>query len=114
MSKPKSIYMWENVDNTIQRIESRIDLFTKKTDLYYPRYCSKDNEDLSFKSSHIIGAFVQMKNQFEFAYGFKSHSTYINEQISKLEGCLHSRRQNKMKTFPLFGNEFLPPSKILP
>ena len=61
MSKPKSIYMWENVDNTIQIIESRIDLFTKKTDLYYPRYCSKDNEDLSFKSSHIIGTFVQMK-----------------------------------------------------
>ena len=60
MIKTESIYMWENVDKTIQIIESRIDLISKKTDLYYPQYCSKDNEDCSHKSSKIIGEFVQM------------------------------------------------------
>ena len=44
-------------------------------------------------------------------YGFKSQYTSINEQFYKLEGCLHSRRKNKLKTFPPFGNEVLPPSK---
>ena len=44
-------------------------------------------------------------------YGFKSQCTYINELFPKLEGCLHSIRKNKLKTFPPFGNEFLPPSK---
>ena len=54
MSKPQSIYMWENVDKTTKRIESRIDLLSKTTDLYYPQYFSKDNEYFSLKSSHII------------------------------------------------------------
>ena len=55
MSKPQSIYMWENVDMIIQIIESRIDLILKTTDLYDSQYCSKDNEDCSLKYSHIIG-----------------------------------------------------------
>ena len=48
---------------------------------------------------------------FEFAYGFKSHCTFINECSSKLEVCLNLRRKNNIKTFSPFGNEFLPPSK---
>ena len=91
MSKPESIYMWDNVDNTIQSIESRIDLFNKRTDLYNPKYCSQDNEGCSLKSSHIIAEFLPMKEPHEFMYGFKSQCTSINEQFSKLEGCLHSR-----------------------
>ena len=78
MIKPQSIYMWVNVEKTIQRIESRIDLIFKTIDLYYPQYCSKDNEDCSLKYSHIIGEFVQMKKTFEFSYGFKLHRTSIN------------------------------------
>ena len=35
MSKPESNYMWGNVDNTIQIIESQIDLINRKTDLFY-------------------------------------------------------------------------------
>ena len=62
MSKPESIYMWENVDKTIQRIESQIDLISKTTYLYDPQYCSKNNEDCSLKSSHIIGESVPIKN----------------------------------------------------
>ena len=45
MIKSESIYMWDNVDNTIQIIDSQIDLINKRTDLYDPQYCSKDNED---------------------------------------------------------------------
>ena len=54
--------MWENVDKTIKRIESRIELITKTTDSYDPQYCSKDNEDCSLKYSHTIAEFVHMKN----------------------------------------------------
>ena len=84
MGKTQSIYMWDNVDKTIQIIESRNDLISKKTDLYDPQYFSKDNEDCSLKSSHIIEEFVYMKNPFEFAYGFKSHCTSNIECFSKL------------------------------
>ena len=61
MSKPESIYMWDNVDNTIQMFESRIDLINRKTDLYDPKVSSQDNDGCSLKSSHIIGEFMPMK-----------------------------------------------------
>ena len=35
MSKPNSIYVWDNVDNIIQRIESQIDFKSHTTDLFY-------------------------------------------------------------------------------
>ena len=54
MSKPESIYMWDNVEKTIQIIESRIDLINRRTDLYDLQYYSEDNEYCSLKSSHII------------------------------------------------------------
>ena len=59
MSKPESIYMWDNVGNTTQIIDSRIDLINKIIDLYYPQYYSKDNEDCSLLYSQIIGVFCQ-------------------------------------------------------
>ena len=50
MSKPKSIYMGDNVNKTIQIIESRIDLINRRTDLYDPTYCSQE--------THIIEEFA--------------------------------------------------------
>ena len=44
-------------------------------------------------------------------YGFKSQCTSIDERLSKLEGCIHSRRKNKLNTFPPLDNELLPQSK---
>ena len=76
MSKPQSIYMWENVDKTIQRIESQIDLISKTTYFYDPQYISKDNEDCSLKYSHIIGEFVQMKNHLSLRMGL-NHTIHI-------------------------------------
>ena len=78
MSKPKSIYMWGNVKKTIKIIESQMDSFNKTTDLYDPQYCSKENEDCSLKSSHIIGELVPMKEPHDFMYGFKSQCTSMN------------------------------------
>ena len=78
MSKPDSIYMWYNVDKTIQIIESRIYLISKTTYLYDPQYCSKTNEYFSIKSTHIIGSFVPMKKTHDFMYGFKYQCTSIN------------------------------------
>ena len=34
MSKPESNSMWDNVDSTIQIIESQIDLINRETDIY--------------------------------------------------------------------------------
>ena len=62
MSKPESNYMWGNVDNTIQIIESRIDWINRKNDLYDPGFCFQDNDVCSQQSSHIIGEFMPMKN----------------------------------------------------
>ena len=64
MSKPQSVYMWENIDMTIQIIESLIDLISKTAYFYDSQYCCKDNEDFSLKFSHIIGKLVQMKKPF--------------------------------------------------
>ena len=61
MSKPKSIYMGDNVDKTIQIIESQIDLFNRKTDLQDQNFCYQDNDGCSLKYSHIIGEFMPMK-----------------------------------------------------
>ena len=69
MSKPRSIYMWENVEKIIQIIDSEIDLIYKTTDLYDSQYCSKDNDDCLLKYYHIIGEFVQMKKHLSLRMG---------------------------------------------
>ena len=56
---------------------------------------------------------MQLKKQFDFAYGFKSHFTAINERLPKLEDCLQSRQRIQRNIFPPFGNESLPPSKTI-
>ena len=63
MSKPEAYYMWGNVENNIQIIESPIYLINRKTDVHDPKFCSQDNDGCSQKSSHIIGEFVLMKEQ---------------------------------------------------
>ena len=50
-------YNWGKVYNTIQEIESRIDLKNKTTDLYDPNFFCPDNDGCS----HNIGGFVSMK-----------------------------------------------------
>ena len=54
MSKSQSIYMWDNVDRIIQRIESRIDFDSKTKYLHYSQYISKEDEDCSIQSSLFI------------------------------------------------------------
>ena len=80
MSKTELIIMWDNVVNTIQIIESRIELINRRIYLYDPQYCSKGNEDCSLKYYHIIGEFVPMKEPQDFKYGFKSQCTSNNER----------------------------------
>ena len=110
MSKPDANYMWGNVDDTIQIIESLIDLINRTTDLYYPKFCSPDNDGCSQRSYNNIGEFVSMKKRKVIHPGFKYQCTSINERISKLEVYLHSRK-NKSKTFSPLQNEFFTPSK---
>ena len=78
MNKTESNYMWGNVYNTIQIIESQIDLINRKTYLYVPKFCSQDSDGCSHKSSHIIGEFMPMKKQHDILYRFKSQCTSIN------------------------------------
>ena len=60
MSKPEANYMWDNVENTIKIIESRIDLINRKTDVYDPKFFSQENDGCSQKSCHIIGEFMPL------------------------------------------------------
>ena len=55
MRKPKANYLWGNVENTIQIIESLIDFINSTTDLYDPKTISPDNDGCSQQSSHNIG-----------------------------------------------------------
>ena len=72
MSKPEANYMWGNVDNTIQIIESGIELINRTTDLYDPKFYSQDNDVCSQQSSHIIREFVIIKKKKRIQSGFKS------------------------------------------
>ena len=69
MGKSQSIYVCENVDMIIQRIESQIDLFSKTVYLYDSQFFSKDKKDCSLQYSHIIRELLQMMKPFNFAYG---------------------------------------------
>ena len=53
--------MWDNMENTIQITESRIDIINRKTNLYDPNFCSQDNDGCSLKYSYIIGEYMPMK-----------------------------------------------------
>ena len=55
MSNTSTNYKWGKVYDTIQVIESRIDLINRTTDLYEPKFCSPDNYGCSQRSSHNIG-----------------------------------------------------------
>ena len=103
--------MWDNVERIILRIESLIDFESKITDLYYSKYCSKEDEDFSLQSSGFIRELVKTKKPFGLAYGFKSHCTSINERFYELEDCLQSRPNNQNKIIPTFCYELLPPSR---
>ena len=92
MSKPGVYYMWVNMDNTIQIIESQIDLINKTTDLYDPTFCSQENDGCSQQSYHIIGEFVLIKKTNCIQSGFKYQYTSTIEHFYKLEGYLHSRK----------------------
>ena len=72
MGKPAANYMWGNVDDTIQVIESKIDLINRTPDLYDPKCCSPENDGRSQRSSHNIGGFVPMKKQNRIQYFFRS------------------------------------------
>ena len=54
ISKPNSIYVWDIVNNIIQRIESRIYFNSHTTDLYESKYCSKEDEDYSLNLTIVL------------------------------------------------------------
>ena len=71
------------MEKTIKRIEWKIDLIYKTTDLYDPQYCSKDNGDCSLKSSHIIGEFVPMEKKLRLRMGLNpTVNPLLNNSIS--------------------------------
>ena len=82
MIKVKSIFMWDNVEKTIQTFYLQTDLIYKTINFYDPQYCSKNNENGSLKYSHIIGEFVPIKKPHDFIYRLKSQCTYIIERFS--------------------------------
>ena len=91
MSKPDSIFMWDNVDKSIQIIELRIDLINRKTDLYYSKFCSQENDGCSLKSSHIIREFIPMKKRYKFCMGLSPNvhplmNDYLSWKVAFIQG----------------------------
>ena len=84
MSKYRSIYIWENVDKTIQIIESRIEFNTKTTEFYGSKYFSKEDKGCSLQSYHLIRESLQLNRILENGHGFKSHFISLNERFYKL------------------------------
>ena len=54
MRKSKSIYVWDNVENILQIIESQIDFNSHITYLYDQKYCPKEDTDRSITSENCI------------------------------------------------------------
>ena len=108
MSKPESIYMWDNVYNTIQMIELQIDLINRRTYLYDPQNCSPDNEDCSLKSSHIIGWFVPMKEPDNFCMGLSLNvHPLMNDSLSWKVIFNQDRRISRKHFYHLAMNSYL-------
>ena len=87
MSKPEENYMWGNVDNTIQGIQSLIYIINITTDLYEPKFCSPDNDGCSQRSSHNIGEFMPMREKIVFSLGLSTSvhqfmNIFLNWKIS--------------------------------
>ena len=100
MSNTSAKYMWEGVVQSIQEIESQIDLKNKTADLYDPKFCYPDNDGCS----RNIGGFLSMKkNRIQLV--LKSKCKSINEWLYKLEVHLHSRKM-KSNTFSPLQNKF--------
>ena len=71
MIKSKSTYVWDNVDNIIQIIESQIDFIYHTTDLYDPQFCSREEIDCSLQSSKCIRELMHTKKLLGVEDGFK-------------------------------------------
>ena len=67
MSKPEANYMWVNVDNYIQIIESRIDLINRKTDLYDPKFFLKTMMVVHRNHLILLENLCQSKNEILFS-----------------------------------------------
>ena len=70
MSKSQSIYIWNNVDRIILRIESLIGFEFKTTNVYYSQYWSKKDEDCSLQSSRFIRESARIKNHLVLRMDF--------------------------------------------
>ena len=108
MRKPESIYMWENVDNTIQIIEPWIDLINRKTDLCNPNCFPQDNEGCSLKYSHIIGEFMPMKKRHDFFIGLSPNvHPLMNNSLSWKVVLVQGRRISQRYFHHLEMNSYL-------
>ena len=110
--KSKSVYVWYNVDNIIQRIESRIDLNSHTTYLYNSQFFSKEHENCSLQYWKCIRKLANMKKPLGVGYGFKSHCfPLMNVYLSvKVYVSLEDIKM-KLVSQP-FRNGFLPSPKI--
>ena len=75
--------MWDNVDNTIQIIESLIDLISKTTDLYDPQYCSKKMNIVHPNLLILLENLCQWKNHMILCMGLNPNvQPLMNDSLS--------------------------------
>ena len=71
----KSIYMWDNVDNMMQRFQSRIYFIYNTTDLHGSQFCYKKDEYCSLQYFQCIREICYIKKPFRVGYGSKPQFT---------------------------------------
>ena len=103
--------MWHNVDNVIQKIESKIDFHSHTTDLYYITSFSREDGDCSHQYVDCIKDVFKMKKPFGVDYMLTLHCYSINEYFSKLQCLCQSRNGHEKNAFATFFYDFFPPKK---
>ena len=102
MIKPEANYMWVNVDNTIQIIESQIDLINRKIDLYDPKFCSQDNDVVHRNHLILLENLCQWKNKIIFSMCLSPNvHSLINGSLSwkvvSIQGRISRRHFHHLK-----------------
>ena len=83
MNKPRSIYMWENLDKTIQRNESWMDLISKKKVYMISNIVPKTMKIIHSNFLRLSESLCRLKNHLSLRMGlYHTVHTFMNVYLS--------------------------------
>ena len=102
MSKPEANHMWGNVDNTIQIIESRIDLISRTTDLYDPNFFLQTMMVVHNNHLIILENLCSWRNKIVFSQGSSPNvhplmNGFLNWKYIYIQGRISQRHFHHFK-----------------